>query len=115
MEEEDQDESKFLLPYFSAQQKWIISKRLESTPYSAICNSWNFADANVASKVGANLKKKEKPVLYNQHITNCIRRSAMGYYWEKGMTGGSDSYLCPDDLHCLKEQICAAAHDRQEC
>ena len=35
----------------------------------------------------------------------------MGYYWEKGMTGGSDSYLCPDDLHCLKEQICAAAHD----
>ena len=111
MEENTTNEDKFILPYFSAQQKWIIEQRLDNTPYSVICNTWNFSSSNANSKVGANLRKKENPTLYNQNITNCIRRSALGYFWEKGMPGGNDSYLCPDDLNNLKEQVLAAAHE----
>ena len=112
MEERDQNiEDKFILPYFSDQQKWIIQKRLESVPYSVICNSWKFGNENAARKVGLNLKKKNEQVLYPQNITTCLKRSAMGFVWEKGMQGRTDFYLCKADLEYLKEQIYSAARD----
>ena len=112
MEEPGQNnEDDLILPYFTDQQKWIIQQRLDGVSYNAICHSWPFNNTRETTKVGANLKKKDDNSLFPQNIITCLKRSALGLKWNKGMQGGTDPYLCEDDLECLKDQICSAARD----
>ena len=101
----------FVFPYFTEQQKWIITKRYEGASYAAICREWPFKEIEETAKVGANLRKKSENVLYNTNIVMCIKRSSLGYAWSKSIQGGTDVYLCPEDLNQLKQQICSAAND----
>ena len=106
----DNGEEKFLLPYYSREQKWIITRKLNGDSYSKICSNWPFKDTAVR-KTSSPKQKKGETVLYNQNVISCIRRSAMGYIWSKGMSGGAEMYLCPQDLENLKVMICSAARD----
>lgn len=101
----------FVFPYFTDQQRWIITKRYEGVSYATICREWPFKEIDETTKVGANLRKKDESILYNKSIVMCIKRSSLGYAWSKSMQGGTDAYLCPEDLNQLKEQICSAAND----
>ena len=87
---------KFLLSNFTAEQKWILTRRFQGISYTRIRETWPFG---------------ERQSLHNQNIISCVRRSALGYAWSKGMKGGSDRYLCPADLEDLKMQIVSAAND----
>ena len=51
---------KFIQPYFTDQQKWIISKRKDNVLYADICRDWPFNDVDDSSNMGANLRKKER-------------------------------------------------------
>ena len=101
----------FVFPYFTEQQKWIITQRYEGASYSTICQNWPFKEIDDTIKGGKNLRKKEENILYNKNIVMCIKRSSLGYVWSKSMKGGADPYLCPRDLNQLKLQICSAAND----
>ena len=76
-----------------------------------MCKEWPFDTSHNTSAIGANLRKKGEEVLYNKNICNCLRRSALGYSWQKGMKGGGENYLCPSDMEHLKIQICSSAND----
>ena len=93
---------KFLLENFTDEQKWILNARFQRISYSRICQEWPFSSTDSAgTKIG----------LTNQNIIACIRRSSLGYSWRKGMKGGSDPYLCPEDMSSLKMLIFSAARD----
>ena len=98
---------KFILNYFSDQQKWVIRQRITGASYSKICAAWPFKEiVNSSPK-----QKKDENVLYNANIICCLRRSALGYEWKKGMEGGGEMYLCPEDMDNLKSLIYSAAQD----
>ena len=93
---------KFLLENFTDEQKWILNARFQRISYSRICQEWPFSSTDSAgTKIG----------LTNQNIIACIRRSSLGYSWSKGTKGGSDPYLCPEDMSSLKMLIFSAARD----
>ena len=102
---------RFILPYFSEQQKWVINKRKDNISYAQMCREWPFHEINAEQNSGKNFRKKEDSTLYHNNISICILRSAMGYVWTKGMKGGSDPYLCQADLEQLKMEIFSAAND----
>lgn len=102
-------EDKYILSYFSKEQKYIISRKLRGESYGTICKNWPFKDIQISKN--SPKQKKADVMLYNQNIISCIRRSAMGYVWSKGMAGGAEMYLCPEDLENLKIMICSAARD----
>ena len=71
---------KFLLDNFTDEQKWILNARFRGTPYTQICQRWPFAKTD---------SNGNKISLKNQNIITCIRRSALGYTWSKGMKEGT--------------------------
>ena len=46
-------------------------------------------------------------------VTKALKRTATGRFWQKSMSGGSDSYLCPEDEKELAEQLRGEAEDRE--
>ena len=84
----------FVFPYFTEQQKWIITQRYEGASYSTICQNWPFKEIDDTIKGGKNLRKKEENILYNKNIVMCIKRSSLGYVWSKSMKGGADRIIC---------------------
>ena len=101
---------RFILPYFTEEQKWIIRKRSDNVPYTQLCREWPFQETQT-SKSATHFRKKQDSALYNNNITVCLIRSALGYTWFKGMKGGSDPYLCQADTEQLKMEILSAAND----
>ena len=47
----------------------------------------------------------------NRQILTCLRRTAVGLYWEPGISGGTDPYLCDEDLIALVNYITDNARD----
>ena len=74
----------------SKHQKWIILLRTQGLSYRQICDNWK-------SHVGSLLSKEA--------LINCIHRFAKSLYWEKGTKGGSDGYLCKQDMETLKIDV----------
>lgn len=46
--------------------------------------------------------------LYDNKISTAIKRACVGYFWEPGMKGGTDPYLCKEDFEELKEEVIIA-------
>ena len=67
----------FVFPYFTEQQKWIITQRYEGASYSTICQNWPFKEIDDTIKDGKNLRKKEENILYNKNIVMCIKRPSL--------------------------------------
>ena len=82
----------------SKHQKWIILLRTQGLSYRQICDNWK-------SHVGSLLSKEA--------LINCIHRFAKSLYWEKGTKGGSDGYLCKQDMETLKIDVKEKAHISQ--
>ena len=62
---------KFLLSNFTAEQKWILTRRFQGISYTRIRETWPFG---------------ERQSLHNQNIISCVRRSALGYAWRAVFT-----------------------------
>ena len=46
--------------------------------------------------------------LYDNKISSAIKRACVGYFWEPGMKGGTDPYVCKEDFEELKEEVIIA-------
>lgn len=72
------------------QQKWLVSLRVRGIPLNDVCSIWK-------ENFGNNLSKEA--------LLTCFKRFAHSRTWLKGSKGGSDFYLCNEDMQKLATEI----------
>ena len=75
-----------LSPY----QLFIVKERLNGKTYE---------------ETSALFYQKYQIKLYDSKIVVAVKRASVGYFWEPGMDGGADPYLCTEDFNELKEEV----------
>ena len=70
----------FVFPYFTEQQKWIITQRYEGASYSTICQNWPFKEIDDTIKGGTSTWVLTLMEKWSQMMM-CLMKSILDRQW----------------------------------